>query len=64
MRVREEKGVVNSPLGRNDERVLLPHNLTLGNRLFRDEPFPFSPIEILDLDGRRPFSDIEAFDEC
>ncbi len=42
------------PLGSYDERILFPYDLALGNRLLRDETFPFFPIKIFDLDGCRP----------
>ncbi len=52
------------PLGSYDERILFPYDLALGNRLLRDETFPFFPIKIFDLDGCRPSGDVETFDEC
>src|SRR6266403_4091363 len=52
------------PLGSYDERILLPYDLALGNRLLRDEAFTFFPIKIFDLDGCRPSGDVETLDEC
>ena len=55
--------VVDLPLGRNDERVLLPYDMAFVNRLLGNEPFPLPFIEVLDLYGCRPFSDVETLDE-
>ena len=53
-----------TPLGHDDERILLlPYVLTLGNRLLRNQPFPFLPAEILSLDRCRSLGDVEALDE-
>lgn len=57
------RNVVDSPLGSYDERILLPHDLTLGNRLLCNEPFPLLLIEIFYLDGWSPSEDVETFDE-
>ena len=54
---------VDLPLRCYDERILVPDDLTLGNRHLRDESFPRFPIEIFVFDGCCPFGDVKTFDE-
>jgi len=56
-------GVVDAPLWLDDELILLSHNLALENWSRHDESLLLTPIGMLDLDGCRPFGDIEDFNK-
>ena len=54
---------VDSPLRCYDERILLPHDLALGNRVLCDESFSFFLIEIFVFDGCHPSRDVKTLYE-